>query len=43
MLFERIYDKTLAQASYVVGCQAAGVAAVVDPKRDVDTYLDVLP
>lgn len=41
MLFERIYDKTLAQASYVVGCQAAGVAAVIDPKRDVDTYLKI--
>lgn len=41
MLFERIYDKTLAQASYVVGCQAAGVAAVIDPKRDVDTYLEI--
>ena len=40
MLFERIYDKTLAQASYVIGCQAKGVAAVVDPKRDVDTYID---
>lgn len=41
MLFERVYDKTLAQASYVVGCQAAGVAAVIDPKRDVDTYLEI--
>ena len=41
MLFERIYDKSLAQASYFVGCQKAGVAAVIDPKRDVDTYLEM--
>ena len=40
MLFQQIYDKSLAQASYLIGCQKAGVAAVIDPKRDVDTYLD---
>lgn len=41
MFFERVYDKSLAQASYVIACQAAGVAAVIDPKRDVDTYLKI--
>ncbi|TXB67905.1 MBL fold metallo-hydrolase [Phaeodactylibacter luteus] len=41
MFFQHVYDKTLAQASYVVGCQKAGVALVIDPKRDVDTYLDI--
>jgi len=41
MFFQHIYDKTLAQASYFIGCQKAGVAAVIDPKRDVDTYLEV--
>jgi hydroxyacylglutathione hydrolase len=41
MFFELVYDKSLAQASYVVGCQAGGVAAVIDPKRDVDTYLQI--
>lgn len=41
MFFELVYDKSLAQASYVIGCQAAGVAAVIDPKRDVDTYLQI--
>ncbi len=40
MLFQHIYDKTLAQASYLIGCQKAGVAAVIDPKRDVDTYVE---
>jgi len=38
MFFQHVYDKTLAQASYFIGCQKAGVAAVIDPKRDVDTY-----
>jgi len=41
MFFQHIYDKTLAQASYFIGCQKAGVAAVIDPKRDVDTYLEI--
>ncbi|MCI0751571.1 MAG: MBL fold metallo-hydrolase, partial [Flammeovirgaceae bacterium] len=41
MFFQHIYDKTLAQASYFIGCQKAGVAMVIDPKRDVDTYLDI--
>jgi hydroxyacylglutathione hydrolase len=40
MLFERIYDEDLAQASYLIGCQATGQAAVVDPRRDVQVYLD---
>lgn len=39
MFFERVYDRSLAQASYVVGCQAKGVAIVIDPKRDIDDYL----
>ncbi|PHN03700.1 MBL fold metallo-hydrolase [Flavilitoribacter nigricans] len=41
MFFQHVYDKTLAQASYVIGCQKAGVAIVIDPKRDVDTYLQI--
>lgn len=41
MYFQMIYDKSLAQASYFIGCQKAGVAAVIDAKRDVDTYLDI--
>ena len=40
MLFERIYEEDLAQASYFIGCQATGRAAVVDPRRDVRVYLD---
>lgn len=41
MFFQHVYDKSLAQASYVIGCQKAGVALVIDPKRDVDTYLEI--
>ena len=40
MLFERIYDGDLAQASYFIGCQATGQAVVVDPRRDARVYLD---
>ena len=41
MFFQHIFDKSLAQASYFIGCQKAGVAMVIDPKRDVDTYLEI--
>lgn len=41
MFFQHIYDKTLAQASYLVGCQKTGESIVIDAKRDVDTYLEV--
>lgn len=39
MYFERIYEKGLAQASFLIGCQMTGEAIVIDPKRDVDTYI----
>lgn len=39
MLLERIYDEDLAQASYLIGCQATGDAIVVDPRRDLGVYL----
>lgn len=41
MFFERIFEPGLAHASYLVGCQASGTALVLDPKRDVDTYLEI--
>jgi len=40
MLLERFEDRGLAQYSYAVGCAAAGKVAVVDPRRDVDVYLE---
>ena len=39
MFFKHVYDKSLAQGSYLIGCQAAGIAMVIDPQRDVDVYL----
>lgn len=41
MFFERVYEKGLAQASYIIGCQATKEAIVIDPKRDIDTYLQI--
>lgn len=41
MLFERIYDDDLAQASYFIGCQAKGEAVVVDGRRDIAVYQDL--
>ena len=41
MYFQHVYDKSLAQGSYFIGCQKCGVAMVIDPKRDVDTYLEI--
>ena len=40
MIFERFEEKGLSQYSYAVGCKAAGAVAIVDPRRDVDIYLD---
>ncbi len=39
MLLKYFYDKKLAQASYMVGCQQTGEALVVDPARDITPYL----
>jgi hydroxyacylglutathione hydrolase len=41
MFFKHIYEENLAQASYMIGCQSAGVALVIDPCRDIDVYLDL--
>jgi hydroxyacylglutathione hydrolase len=40
MILKRFYNDKLAQASYLVGCQEAKAALVVDPNRDVQQYLD---
>lgn len=41
MFFQHVYDKSLAQGSYVVGCQATGEAIVIDAQRDTDIYLEI--
>jgi hydroxyacylglutathione hydrolase len=40
MLFERFEDKGLSHYSYAVGCKACGDIAIVDPRRDIDVYLE---
>jgi hydroxyacylglutathione hydrolase len=39
MFFRQLYDTGLAQASYLIGCQATGEAIVIDPLRDPAPYL----
>lgn len=39
MLLERYYDESLAQASYLIGCERAREAIVIDPNRDVEAYV----
>lgn len=41
LVFEPIYTDGLAQISYLVGDSEAAVAAVIDPRRDADVYLDL--
>ena len=41
MLFRQIFDETLAQYAYLIGCQQTGEALLVDPERDIDRYLDL--
>ena len=41
MYFKHVYEDGLAQASYVVGCQATGSAIVIDPRRDIQVYLEI--
>jgi hydroxyacylglutathione hydrolase len=40
MYTQQFFIDGLGCASYVVGCEAKGVAAVVDPDREVQKYLD---
>ena len=40
MLFERFEESGLSQYSYAVGCPGAGRVAIVDPRRDIDLYLE---
>jgi hydroxyacylglutathione hydrolase len=39
VIFQQFYLACLAHASYIVGDEATGVAAVVDPQRDTDQYI----
>jgi len=39
VVFKQFYLPCLAHASYMIGDEAAGTAAVVDPQRDTDQYI----
>src|SRR5215208_492700 len=40
MIFKRLFDPRLAQASYLLGCSSTREALIVDPNRDVEQYVD---
>jgi glyoxylase-like metal-dependent hydrolase (beta-lactamase superfamily II) len=40
MILKQFYLNCLAHASYLIGDESTGIAAVVDPQRDVDGYLE---
>jgi hydroxyacylglutathione hydrolase len=40
LMFQRFFDEGLAQASYLIACERTREAAVVDPRRDVDVYVE---
>ena len=40
MILEQYYLGCLAHASYLIGDAETGIAAVVDPRRDVDGYIE---
>ncbi|HEV3481692.1 MAG TPA: MBL fold metallo-hydrolase, partial [Candidatus Acidoferrales bacterium] len=39
MIFKQFYLSCLAHASYIIGDEQTGTAAVVDPQRDTDQYI----
>ena len=41
MILETVEAEGLAHLSYVLGDDSAGVCAVIDPRRDVEVYLDL--
>jgi len=40
MIFEQYYLGCLSQASYLIGDEQTRTAVVVDPRRDIDEYLE---
>ncbi|MEX2382578.1 MAG: MBL fold metallo-hydrolase, partial [Opitutales bacterium] len=41
LVFEQIHTPGIAQLSYLVGDDSTGMAAVIDPRPDVDIYLEL--
>jgi hydroxyacylglutathione hydrolase len=40
-MFRRFFDEGLAQSSYLLACSRTGRAALIDPRRDVDDYINM--
>jgi hydroxyacylglutathione hydrolase len=40
MFVKRFFEPSIAQASYLIGCNRTGEALVIDANRDVDQYID---
>ncbi len=40
MYFKHYFEKGLAENSFLIACQATGEAIVIDPRRDIDPYLE---
>lgn len=41
MIFETVLTEGVAQLSYLIGDKATGMAAVIDPRRDIDIYVEL--
>jgi hydroxyacylglutathione hydrolase len=41
MFLRQQFDPSLAQYSYLLGCQKTGEACIIDPERDVQLYMDL--
>ena len=39
-MFQRFFDDGLAQASFFIGCPRTRAAVIIDPRRDVDVYVE---
>ena len=41
MIFETVFTEGVAELSYLIGDKATGKAAVIDPRRDIDVYVEL--
>ncbi len=39
MIVQRFFERRLAQASYLIGCEQSREAIVIDPNRDIEPYI----
>lgn len=41
MVCETVFTEGVAHLSYLIGDKATGKAAVIDPRRDIDVYVEL--